>query len=72
MTLSELSRRSGRVGLLWEVASLAPRGQGLRERALPFLEDLSQITRENVQLAVREVWRSSSWNASRGLARYPC
>ncbi|MFD5393362.1 IclR family transcriptional regulator [Streptomyces sp. NPDC127097] len=44
-----------RVGLrLWEVGSLAPRGQGLRERALPFLEDLSQITRENVQLAVQE------------------
>jgi DNA-binding IclR family transcriptional regulator len=44
-----------RVGLrLWELASLAPRGQGLRERSLPFLEDLSQITRENVQLAVRE------------------
>ncbi|WP_433558291.1 IclR family transcriptional regulator [Pseudonocardia xinjiangensis] len=44
-----------RVGLrLWEVGALAPRGQGLRERALPFLEDLSQITRENVQLAVRE------------------
>jgi DNA-binding IclR family transcriptional regulator len=46
---------SYRVGLrLWEVGALAPRGQGLRERALPFLEDLSQITRENVQLAVRE------------------
>jgi DNA-binding IclR family transcriptional regulator len=44
-----------RIGLrLWEVGALAPRGQGLRERALPFLEDLSQITRENVQLAVRE------------------
>lgn len=44
-----------RVGLrLWELGALAPRGQGLRERALPFLEDLSQITRENVQLAVRE------------------
>jgi DNA-binding IclR family transcriptional regulator len=44
-----------RVGLrLWELASLAPRGHGLRERSLPFLEDLSQITRENVQLAVRE------------------
>ncbi|MDT7708342.1 MAG: hypothetical protein QOG20_3949 [Pseudonocardiales bacterium] len=44
-----------RVGLrLWEVASLAPRGMALRERALPFLEDLSQVTRENVQLAVRE------------------
>ncbi|MHA6782258.1 IclR family transcriptional regulator [Pseudonocardia saturnea] len=44
-----------RIGLrLWEVAALAPRGQALRELALPFLEDLSQITRENVQLAVRE------------------
>jgi DNA-binding IclR family transcriptional regulator len=44
-----------RIGLrLWEIGALAPRGQGLRERALPFLEDLSQITRENVQLAVRE------------------
>lgn len=44
-----------RVGLrLWELGSLCPRGQGLRERLLPFLEDLSQITHENVQLAVRE------------------
>lgn len=44
-----------RIGLrLWELGSLAPRGPGLRETALPFLEDLSQITRENVQLAVRE------------------
>ena len=44
-----------RIGLrLWEIASLAPRGMALREVALPFLEDLSQVTRENVQLAVRE------------------
>jgi DNA-binding IclR family transcriptional regulator len=44
-----------RIGLrLWELGALAPRGTGLRERALPFLEDLSQVTRENVQLAVRE------------------
>ncbi|MFJ8962392.1 IclR family transcriptional regulator [Lentzea sp. NPDC102401] len=44
-----------RIGLrLWELGSLAPRGPGLREAALPFLEDLSRITRENVQLAVRE------------------
>jgi DNA-binding IclR family transcriptional regulator len=44
-----------RIGLrLWEVASLAPRGLGLRERAMPFMEDLYEITRENVQLAVRE------------------
>lgn len=44
-----------RIGLrLWEVAALAPRGLGLRELALPFLEDLSQVTQENVQLAVRD------------------
>lgn len=53
-----LERGSGgryRIGLrLWELASLAPRGPGLREIAMPFLEDLYEITRENVQLAVRE------------------
>jgi len=44
-----------RIGLrLWEVASLAPRGLPLREAAMPFLEDLYEVTRENVQLAVRE------------------
>lgn len=44
-----------RVGLhLWEVASLAPRGLGLRETAMPYLSDLYEATRENVQLAVRE------------------
>jgi DNA-binding IclR family transcriptional regulator len=43
------------IGLrLWEVASLAPRGLRLREASMPFLEDLYEITRENVQLAVRE------------------
>lgn len=49
--------RSGRiqVGLrLWRVASLAPRGLGLREVALPYMEDLFVATGENVQLAVRE------------------
>ncbi|MDH6676322.1 DNA-binding IclR family transcriptional regulator [Rhodococcus sp. LBL1] len=44
-----------RIGLrLWEVASLAPRGTMLRELAMPVMEDLSQITQENVQLGVRE------------------
>lgn len=44
-----------RIGLrLWEIGALAPRSQALRDRALPFLEDLSQVSRENVQLAVRE------------------
>jgi DNA-binding IclR family transcriptional regulator len=42
-----------RVGLrLWEVGALAPRGLGLRESAMPFLEDLYEVTRQNVQLAV--------------------
>lgn len=41
------------VGLrLWEVSALAPRGHGLREIATPFLEDLYEATRQNVQLAV--------------------
>lgn len=44
-----------RIGLrLWEVGSLAPRSIGLREAALPFLEDLYEATHENVQLAVRD------------------
>lgn len=43
------------IGLrLWRVASQAPRGLGLREVALPFMEDLYVATGENVQLAVRE------------------
>jgi DNA-binding IclR family transcriptional regulator len=47
--------RRYRIGLrLWEVGSLAPRGLGLRELALPVLEDLYEITHENVQLAVRQ------------------
>jgi DNA-binding IclR family transcriptional regulator len=48
---------SGRyhVGLrLWEVAALAPRGVGLRQAAMPFLEDLYEATHENVHLAVRD------------------
>lgn len=57
-TFGALERDSAgryRIGLrLWEVASLAPRGLALREQALPFMEDLYEITGENVQLAVRE------------------
>ena len=39
---------------LWEVASLSPRGHGVREIALPYLEDLYEATRHHVLLAVRE------------------
>lgn len=43
------------IGLrLWEVAALAPRGQGLRQVALPFMSDLEEVTRQHVLLAVRE------------------
>lgn len=42
-----------RVGLrLWELGMLAPRSHGLREVALPFLEDLYEVTHQNVQLMV--------------------
>jgi DNA-binding IclR family transcriptional regulator len=41
------------VGLrLWEVASLAPRALGLREVAMPFMDDLYEATRQHVLLAV--------------------
>jgi DNA-binding IclR family transcriptional regulator len=44
-----------RVGLrLWELGALAPRGLGLRDAALPFMEDLYEVTHQNVQLAVRD------------------
>jgi DNA-binding IclR family transcriptional regulator len=41
------------IGLrLWEIATLAPRSLGVRQAALPFMEDLYETTHENVQLAV--------------------
>lgn len=53
--LERTATGSYRVGLrLWEVGSLAPRAPGLREAALPFMEDLYVLTRQNVQLAVRD------------------
>lgn len=43
------------VGLrLLELASMAPRGHGLRAVALPYMEDLHRVTRQHVLLAVRE------------------
>jgi DNA-binding IclR family transcriptional regulator len=44
-----------RIGLrLWEIASLMPLSFGLRDIVVPYLEELSQITRENAQIAVRD------------------
>ncbi len=43
------------VGLhLLEIASLAPRGHGLRAAALPFMQDLHQVTGQHILLAVRD------------------
>ena len=43
------------IGLhLWEIAALAPRALGLREIAMPFIEDLYEATHQNVSLAARE------------------
>lgn len=43
------------IGLqLLEIASLAPRGHGLRATALPVMEDLHHVTRQHILLAVRE------------------
>lgn len=51
-----LEREEGgtyRVGVrLWEIGSLAPIRGGLRELAMPFMEDLYEATHENIQLAV--------------------
>jgi DNA-binding IclR family transcriptional regulator len=42
------------IGLrMLEIASLAPRGHGLRNIALPFMQDLHRITGQHVLLAVR-------------------
>jgi DNA-binding IclR family transcriptional regulator len=44
-----------RVGVrLWEIGSLAPVRGGLRELAMPFMEDLYEATHGNIQLAVRD------------------
>lgn len=43
------------VGLrLYALGALAPRGTGLRDAAMPFMEDLYELTHEVVQLAVRD------------------
>ncbi len=44
-----------RIGLrMVEIAALCPRGVGLRDVALPYLEDLYEATHQNIQLAVRD------------------
>jgi DNA-binding IclR family transcriptional regulator len=43
------------IGLrLWEIGLLAPPASRLREIALPFMQDLYEVTRENIHLAIRD------------------
>jgi IclR family acetate operon transcriptional repressor len=53
--LGALERRNGGYALgprLFELGQLAPRHSGLRDLALPYMQDLYEATRETVQLAV--------------------
>jgi DNA-binding IclR family transcriptional regulator len=51
--LERVSRGRYRVGIrLWQVGSLAPCARDLRDVALPFLQDLFEVTREVVHLVV--------------------
>src|SRR5699024_12581150 len=44
-----------RIGLrLWRTGLLTPVAVRLRDRALPYMQDLYEITRENIHLAVRD------------------
>ncbi|MER6345084.1 IclR family transcriptional regulator [Streptomyces sp. NPDC001595] len=53
--LERLDDGSYVIGLrLLELASLAPRGHGLRAEAMPYMEDLFHVTRQHVLLAVRD------------------
>lgn len=60
---------------LLEIASLAPRGHGLRAIALPYMEDLHRVTKQHVLLAIREeaeavlVERLSARDAGKALYR---
>jgi DNA-binding IclR family transcriptional regulator len=53
--LERVGRGRYRIGLrLWQLGSLAPQARTLRDVALPFLNDLLEVTREVVHLVVRD------------------
>jgi DNA-binding IclR family transcriptional regulator len=53
--LERADRAGYRIGMrLWELGTLAPRGETLRDVAMPFMQDLYEATHENVHLAVRD------------------
>ena len=51
--LQRVSRGRYQVGIrLWQIGSLAPQARDLRDVALPFLQDLIEVTREVAHLVV--------------------
>jgi DNA-binding IclR family transcriptional regulator len=51
--LERVADGSYRIGVrLWQVGALAPQARDIRDAALPYMHDLFEATRENVQLAV--------------------
>ena len=52
--LERVGRRVGIGVRLWEVASRASPAVGLREAAMPFMEDVHSVVAQHTQLAVRE------------------
>jgi DNA-binding IclR family transcriptional regulator len=57
--LERVGRGRYRIGLrLWQLGSLAPEARTLRDVALPYLQDLLEVTREVVHLVVRDGYRA--------------
>ena len=53
--LERVARGRYRIGLrLWQLGALAPEPRALRDVALPFLQDLLEVTREVAHLVVRD------------------
>ncbi len=61
-----------RVGIrLWRIGAQAAAAADLRELALPYMEDLYEVTRANVQLAVRRGLKALYLERLRGPASVP-
>jgi DNA-binding IclR family transcriptional regulator len=70
--LERLPDRTYRIGLrLWRIGSQAATASGLRELALPYMENLYEATHENVQLAVRRGSRALYLERLRGPRSLP-
>jgi DNA-binding IclR family transcriptional regulator len=58
-------------GRIWQLGLLAPVQTELREVALPYMQDLFHVTKDNVQLAIRDGMRSLYIERIAGQRSYP-